>query len=123
MKKLFLLALLAAFCSGGSVSAKDNSKEPWMDPNVTRVNTLAPHESFFAFEAEDLAVKGNKALSSRYMSLEGLWNFHFARHHYDAPEGFHLPGYNDKDWTAFPVPGLFELNGYGDIIYKNIGYA
>ena len=23
----------------------------------------------------------------------------------------------------FPVPGLFELNGYGDRIYKNIGYA
>ena len=62
MKKLFLLALLAAFCSGGSVSAKDNSKEPWMDPNVTRVNTLAPHASFFAFETEDLSVATYKSL-------------------------------------------------------------
>lgn len=42
MKKLFLLALLTVFLSGGNVSAKDNSKEPWMDPYVTRVNTLAP---------------------------------------------------------------------------------
>ena len=123
MKKLFLLALLTAFISGGSVSAKDNSKEPWMDPNVTRVNTLAPRASFFAFETEALADKGDKALSQRYMSLEGNWNFHFARHHYDAPENFYLPGYNDSEWVEFPVPGLFELNGYGDIIYKNIGYA
>lgn len=123
MKKLFLLALLTFFLSGGNVSAKDNSKEPWMDPYVTRVNTLAPRASFFAFESEALAQKGVKSLSRRYMSLEGMWNFHFARHHYDAPEGFQLPGYNDSEWVEFPVPGLFELNGYGDIIYKNIGYA
>lgn len=123
MKKLFLLALLTVFLSGGSVSAKDNSKEPWMDPYVTRVNTLAPRASFFAFESEALAQKGDMSLSRRYMSLEGMWNFHFARHHYDAPEGFQLPGYNDSEWVEFPVPGLFELNGYGDIIYKNIGYA
>lgn len=123
MKKLFLFALLTVFLSGGNVSAKDNSKEPWMDPYVTRVNTLAPRASFFAFESEALAQKGDKSLSRRYMSLEGMWNFHFARHHYDAPEGFQLPGYNDSEWVEFPVPGLFELNGYGDIIYKNIGYA
>ena len=123
MKKLFLLALLTVFLSGGNVYAKDNSKEPWMDPYVTRVNTLAPRASFFAFESEALAQKGDKSLSRRYMSLEGMWNFHFARHHYDAPEGFQLPGYNDNEWVEFPVPGLFELNGYGDIIYKNIGYA
>ncbi|MBQ8273601.1 MAG: DUF4981 domain-containing protein [Bacteroidaceae bacterium] len=123
MNKLFLLALLTVFLSGGSVSAKDNSKEPWMDPYVTRVNTLAPRASFFAFESEALAQKGDKSLSRRYMSLEGMWNFHFACHHYDAPEGFQLPGYNDSEWVEFPVPGLFELNGYGDIIYKNIGYA
>lgn len=123
MNKLFLLALLTVFLSGGNVSAKDNSKEPWMDPYVTRVNTLAPRASFFAFESEALAQKGDKSLSRRYMSLEGMWNFHFARHHYDAPEGFQLPGYNDSEWVEFPVPGLFELNGYGDIIYKNIGYA
>lgn len=123
MKKLFLLALLTVFLSGGNVYAKDNSKEPWMDPYVTRVNTLAPRASFFAFESEALAQKGDKSLSRRYMSLEGMWNFHFARHHYDAPEGFQLPGYNDSEWVEFPVPGLFELNGYGDIIYKNIGYA
>ena len=123
MKKLFLLALLTVFLSGGNVYAKDNSKEPWMDPYVTRVNTLAPRASFFAFESEALAQKDDKSLSRRYMSLEGMWNFHFARHHYDAPEGFQLPGYNDNEWVEFPVPGLFELNGYGDIIYKNIGYA
>lgn len=123
MKKLFLLAFLTVFLSGGNVSAKDNSKEPWMDPNVTRVNTMAPHASFFAFETEELAGKNDKSLSDRYLSLEGMWNFHFARHHYDAPKNFYSLNFDDSEWVEFPVPGLFELNGYGDIIYKNIGYA
>ena len=123
MKKLFFLVLSAMFFAASGIQAKDNSKEPWMDPYVTRVNTLSPHASFFAFESEALAEKGDKSQSSRFLSLEGMWNFHFARHHYDAPEGFHSPDFNDSGWTEFPVPGLFELNGYGDIIYKNIGYA
>ena len=123
MKKLFYLLFTAMFFAGSDAQAKDNSKEPWMDPYVTRVNTLSPHASFFAFENEALAENGDKAKSSRFMSLEGMWNFHFARHHYDAPEGFYSLDFNDSGWGEFPVPGLFELNGYGDIIYKNIGYA
>lgn len=108
MKKLLFLVLSALFAIGGSAHVKDNSKEPWMDPYVTRVNTLAPHASFFAFESEALAKKGEKAQSSRYLSLEGMWNFHFARHHYDAPEGFYSPAFNDNDWVEFPVPGLLD---------------
>ena len=123
MKKLIFLLLAAMFFAGSGVMAKDNSKEPWMDPYVTRVNTLPPHASFFAFENEALAENGDKSRSSRFMSLEGMWNFHFARHHYDAPEEFFSLDFNDCGWGEFPVPGLFELNGYGDIIYKNIGYA
>ena len=43
--------------------------------------------------------------------------------HQDAPAGFYGLKYDDSQWTDFPVPGLFELNGYGDKIYKNAGYA
>ena len=32
-------------------------------------------------------------------------------------------GYDDSEWAEFPVPALFELNGYGEPIYKNIGYS
>ena len=126
MKKFLFLAV-SALSLAGNIHANDHKRydsyERWMNPYVTRVNTLAPRASFFAYESEKLAATGDKSLSSRHMSLEGLWKFHFVKHHYDAPKNFHAVGYDDTDWVQFPVPGLFELNGYGDIIYKNIGYA
>ncbi|WP_349834612.1 glycoside hydrolase family 2 TIM barrel-domain containing protein, partial [Bacteroides fragilis] len=31
--------------------------------------------------------------------------------------------YNDKGWGQMKVPGVWEMNGYGDPIYVNVGYA
>ena len=104
-------------------AAAQNQSEPWLNPNTTRVNTEAPRSSFFAYETADLAARGDKAQSSRYMSLEGKWKFNFVINHDEAPADFFKPGFNDAAWVDFPVPGLFETNGYGDMIYRNVGYS
>ena len=52
-----------------------------------------------------------------------MWKFNFVKNHQDAPKDFFGLKYDDSQWVDFPVPGLFEINGYGDRIYKNIGYA
>ena len=31
--------------------------------------------------------------------------------------------YDDSQWVDFPVPGILEVNGYGDATYRNAGYA
>ena len=118
IKQLFLsLACMA-------VTAGYAQKTPvWRDPQVNQVNREARHAHFFAFENQDLAQKGDKAKSARFLSMEGMWKFHFVKDHQNAPEGFYALKYDDSQWVDFPVPGLFELNGYGDKIYKNIGYA
>ena len=95
----------------------------WKDPNVNQVNREQRHAYFFAFESEELAKQGDKTKSSRYLSMEGMWKFNFVKNHQDAPKDFFGLKYDDSKWVDFPVPGLFELNGYGDKIYKNIGYA
>lgn len=95
----------------------------WLDPQVNEVNTVAPRSAFFAYESPQLAVEGQKEKSGRYMSLEGKWKFNFSKDHDKAPAGFYSLKYDDSQWTEFPVPGLLELNGYGDIIYANVGYA
>lgn len=100
-----------------------NQKEPWLNPNITRVNTERPRSSFFAYETADKATAGNKARSERYLSLEGKWRFNFALNHNEAPEGFFAVNFDDSKWVDFPVPGLFEIEGYGDKIYKNVGYS
>jgi len=118
IKQLFLsLACMATL----TVHAQ---KTPvWLDPQVNQVNREARHAHFFAYENEDLARQGDKTKSGRFLSMEGLWKFHFVKDHQDAPAGFFSLKYDDSSWKDFPVPGLFELNGYGDPIYKNVGYA
>ena len=122
MNKTLSLAIIAT--AGFITCQAQNSKTPyWLDPSVNRVNTVAPHSDFFAFENIQVAQTGDKAQSSRYLSLEGKWKFFFTKNHNDAPKDFFLPTFNDSKWEEFPVPGLFELNGHGDAIYKNVGYA
>ncbi len=105
-----------------SMAAKDIVPE-WRNPLVNQQNREARRANFFAFENEQLAREGEKSHSDRYLSMEGMWRFRFVKNHQDAPADFFLPGYDDTGWEDFPVPGLFELNGHGDRIYKNIGYA
>ena len=95
----------------------------WKNPAVNQQNREARHANFFAYETEQAARAGDKTQSSRYLSMEGMWRFCFVKNHQDAPANFWTLNYDDSKWEDFPVPGLFELNGHGDRIYKNIGYA
>ncbi len=121
MKRQLLAAALMALALAPA-QAQDQ-KEPWLNPNTTRVNTEMPRASFFAYESADKAAKGSKAASDRYLSLEGKWRFNFSLNHNEAPANFFLPTFDDSKWVDFPVPGLFEIEGYGDKIYKNVGYS
>ena len=106
-----------------SLGASAADKLPaWQDPNVNQQNREQRRADFFAFESVDKA-KGDKSASARFLSMEGTWKFNFVKDHQDAPKDFFSLKYDDSNWVDFPVPGLFELNGYGDPIYKNMGYA
>ena len=94
----------------------------WKDPSVNQVNREPRRAHFFAFENIDKA-RGDKAASARYLSMEGTWKFCFVKDHQNAPKDFYSLKYDDSKWVDFPVPGLFEINGYGDKTYKNMGYA
>ena len=116
---LFSAAFSVALCSQTAMAQTPR----WLDPQVNRVNTEQSRSSFFAYESQALARKGAKEGSGRFLSMEGTWKFQFSKDHNLAPKGFQMPGYDDSLWEDFPVPGLFEMNGHGDKIYKNVGYA
>ena len=119
-----MLRQIAVFLAlAGTLTASAEKKEYWLDPNTNRVGTETLRSSFFAFETRDLARTGDKSQSQRFLSAEGKWKFNFVKDHDKAPKDFFSPKFDDSSWTEFPVPGLFELNGYGDRIYKNAGYA
>ena len=115
--------MLSCACLAAFSAYAQKDKPWWLDPEVNEVNTLAPRAAFFAYETEQLAEAGQKARSERYLSLEGKWKFNFSKDHDKAPKDFYAVDYDDSQWVDFPVPGILELNGYGDATYKNVGYA
>ena len=106
-----------------SVAVYAQKTPVWKDPAVNQVNREARRAAFFAFEDADKARVNDKTKSSRYLSMEGKWRFNFVKDHNLAPKDFFAVKFDDSKWVDFPVPGLFEIEGYGDKIYKNAGYA
>ena len=120
LRRLLLPLLLVAAVD--AFAAKQQTPM-WRDAAVNQVNREARRANFFAYESEELAGGADKTISRRYLSMEGLWRFNFVKDHDKAPRDFFSLKYDDSEWVDFPVPGLFEVNGYGDMIYRNAGYA
>ena len=57
------------------------------------------------------------------ISLEGMWKFDYVENYDQRPVDYYKTDFNDKGWDEMPVPGIWELNGFGDPVYVNIGYA
>ena len=114
--------LLLCMVCGVFTMASAQKAPVWKDAGVNQQNREPRRAHFFGFESEDKA-KGDKEASERFLSMEGKWKFNFVKNHQDAPQGFYALKYDDSKWVDFPVPGLFEMEGYGDKIYKNMGYA
>ena len=95
----------------------------WQDPKVNAVNRAPMHTHYFAYESEAAALKGCPESSANYLTVNGTWKFNWVRNADQKPTGFWTAGYDDKGWADMPVPGMWELNGYGDPIYVNNGYA
>ena len=109
MKRILLT--LAAMAAVMSLSARNQSKmEPWQDPNVFEENRLEMRASFEANPTEKVY-------------LNGVWKFNWSESPAGRMKGFEAVGYDDSQWGTMPVPDLWELNGYGEPLYVNIGYA
>ena len=100
---LLLLLILVAFAPGAF------AVEDWQNPAVNQRNR-APMSATLANDSPKL-------------SLEGIWKFQW----YETPDArsrdFYKVGLDDSAWGRMPVPGMWELNGYGEPLYVNIGYA
>lgn len=115
-----VLMILAA----GFLSLSAMAQTPmWNDPRVNADNRMTNVSDFFAYESQGLAQQGKKESSSRFLSVEGQWKFKWVKNANQRPDGFQAVGYNDSGWDEMPVPGMWEMNGFGDAIYVNNHYA
>ena len=119
--KRFLFSLLAASTVAG---AMPQTFREWQDPEVNAVNRAPMRAAHFAYASDEAALDTQDAKSSRnYLSLNGVWKFNWVNDASDRPTGFWNKDFNDRNWSSIRIPGMWELNGFGDPIYVNTGYA
>lgn len=118
MKKYVFLGLTGC----ALLSANAQTFKEWQDESVNEVNRAAMHTHFFAYENAEKAGSDVKENSKNFMSMNGSWKFFWVKNADQRPTDFWKVGFNDKGWDDMKVPAVWELNGYGDPIYVNIGY-
>ena len=122
MRQLLLaLTLLAPALT--TEAATEPTWTEWHDQQVNEVNRFPLHTNFFAYENRDAALKGDRTASSNYLSLCGPWRFLWVEHANERPQDFYRTDLDDSQWKTLQVPAIWELNGYGDPEYVNIGFA
>lgn len=93
-----------------------------LDPNINEINRLPMHTNFFAYENEPSAKEGKMERSENFLTLNGYWMFNWVKDADQRPQDFYTTSFNDKGWNKIPVPGIWEVNGYGDSLCTNIHY-
>ncbi len=119
-KHLLLMSALACFAVSNTQA---QTFTEWQDMSVNAVNTLPKHTTFFGYENEQVAWKGDITQSDNFLSLHGNWRFNWVENADQRPTDFFRSDFNDSQWKDFPVPGIWEVNGYGDPVYVNVGFA
>ena len=114
-----LLTCCLAMCSLATMAQHDE----WKNPEINAVNRAPMHTNYFASSSSEEAAKADKENSSNFMTLNGIWKFNWVKNADARPTDFYRTDYNDKGWGQMKVPGVWEMNGYGDPIYVNVGYA
>lgn len=116
--------LLTSILGLAAISASAQSFNEWLDPEVNAVNRAPMHAANFAFRnCENAALSQERQKSANYLSLNGTWKFNWVNDADQRPTDFWKKDFNDKGWDNIQVPGIWELNGYGDPIYVNTQYA
>ncbi|MDR2533425.1 MAG: DUF4981 domain-containing protein [Tannerellaceae bacterium] len=116
MKNLFLLWLRPIVFAGGFLISlfTASAQHPFLpnlytyyieNPAVFELNQEEPRAYF---------------LPATKLSLNGRWKFMYADVPEAIPQDFFADDLNDAAWPAIPVPSNWEMEGYGDKLFRNV---
>lgn len=114
--KTKMLTSAVMLCTLATLSAQTFTE--WQDPEVNAINRLPMHADYRVCNGTTYNNDADYTLS-----LNGTWKFHWVENANQRPKGIQALHYDDSAWGTIEVPGMWELNGYGDPLYINIGYA
>lgn len=106
-----LIAIVALLVGATSQELYSMKKLPdWQNPKVSERNRM-PMRATFHSDNEQI------------VSLNGIWKFRLFKTPDEVLSDFYTKTCDDSLWNNIKVPGMWELQGYMDPVYLNVGYA
>ncbi|MBD9087820.1 MAG: DUF4981 domain-containing protein [Prevotella copri] len=125
----------AAIKSLNKTTIQQPTYTEWHDLQVNAINRFPLHTNFFTYPADDWVSEKegkivsknilhmNKTESKYFLSLDGTWKFNWVANADQRPTDFYKEDLDDSKWKTMNLPGIWEMNGFGDPEYVNIGFA
>ncbi len=123
MKKMLTLIVLCA-CSA-AVTAQE---APFLsdvyhyieNTDIIELNQEEGHSPLIPFGSAAAARSDEGTSSPFFLSLDGRWKFLYSATPEGTPGDFFKTGYNDSEWDTIHVPSNWEMQGFGDPLFRNV---
>ncbi|MEI7025509.1 sugar-binding domain-containing protein, partial [Paenibacillus sp. y28] len=99
-----------------------NQPRDWENPQLLQRNRLQGRAYFIPYQDEQTALTYDRGRSSYFQLLNGQWKFHYSPNPAYTPERFFEEAFDDAEWGEIPVPGNWQMHGYGRPHYTNLQY-
>ena len=94
----------------------------WENPALLHRNRLPSHATSVPYADMETARAGERGASPFFRLLNGDWKFQYVPSPEAVPPDFFAATFEDEDWAALPVPGNWQMHGYGRPQYTNVNY-
>ena len=117
---IFFFCLLFACSFSQEKNFLTNIYEYLENTQVFELNQEEGHVPLVPYLTVDEALINKRSESTNYVSLNGLWKFHFATTPEGTPDNFYSENFDDKGWDYINVPSNWEMQGFGDPVFRNV---
>ena len=94
----------------------------WQSPDSVAYNKQQPHAWFFSFANSDEARRVLPENSSLWQTLDGEWQFHWAKNPDERPKDFFRTDFDASTWDRVQVPMNWNTAGMNDKGEFKYGY-
>ncbi|MGE5944572.1 MAG: glycoside hydrolase family 2 TIM barrel-domain containing protein [Flavobacteriales bacterium] len=116
MKKIIFYLLAIIFIQNAF------SQNDWENPEMFQQNREKARASFYPYSNVKNAIDNNIENEKYIKCLNGKWKFNFMDHSDKGVPDFEKISFDDSKWDEIPVPGNWEMYGYGYPHYTNVVY-
>ncbi|MGB8490608.1 MAG: glycoside hydrolase family 2 TIM barrel-domain containing protein [Bacteroidales bacterium] len=115
---LFCVFLTASFSQGKPFLSDIRSYIE--NTSMYELNQKEGHTPLIPFSSVAEALENNPGTASSWLTLNGIWKFHYSDTPDLVPADFFEVNFNDRSWDTIRVPSNWEMKGFGDPLFRNV---